>query len=352
MKLLYTLLVSLSLVGVVYGQQEAIQGQEAYCRYVKEQAFSQRDFLRTPTAQAGFTQPDSGLAMMMVFGATNSLSKDRQASLTMKVASKECALYRASVNAQEHIIFALPGLEKDILRNRLTLVDSALSQLDALIAENAKMVDAGNVTRPAVYSLQSAKVRLDTSRTTTLTGIATPYVPPLDKTPIKVLVADKLAAEAANQTATAKLQKQSTWDVQLTVGAYHQILNPSSQIAPYGEAGVTWNLGSHSIHKHLDQSASAYTDWKEKQYDDVAHQSQILEQQIDETIKIDESQLKTLKAHDGEIATTLTSLEGVDTSAALTFKNQLLADRIVLAVDINDLAFRLNVLRQYLIDNF
>ena len=48
--------------------------QQAYCAYVMEQAEAQRDLLRTPMAVAGMTQPDTGLPLQVVGGATLGLS--------------------------------------------------------------------------------------------------------------------------------------------------------------------------------------------------------------------------------------------------------------------------------------
>ena len=42
--------------------------QQAYCRYVTEQAAAQRNLLRAPNAVAGVTQPNTGLPMQVVWG--------------------------------------------------------------------------------------------------------------------------------------------------------------------------------------------------------------------------------------------------------------------------------------------
>jgi hypothetical protein len=48
----------------------------------------------------------------------------------------------------------------------------------------------------------------------------------------------------------------------------------------------------------------------------------------------------------------LNSLEGVETSNALMFRNQLLADQVVLGVEIGDVQFRLNEAQRFLTENF
>lgn len=343
------------LAASAYGQQADTQGTAEYCRYVQEQAAGQRDLLRTPSALVGPIQPSTGTPPQMVVGVQGSVSDLRKSSLTMKVASTTCKLYASQTEASMHILYAMPGIEKQVLQHRLDLIQQASDQLDGLIVDNAKYVDAHNLTKPALYTLQSAKVRLDMSRTETLTGLTTPYVPKLSSTPLRELVDTKMAAEGDMQRATVHLEKQSVWDLKLEGGEHRQI----SQVATgqsagglYGEFSLTYNLGHHAVSKHFDKSVGAYTQWKATQFDDVTEQARILKQQIHDTIKIQQDQLDILVAHDGQIDGDLKSIEGVDSAAALTFKTQLLADKIVLGVDIQDVRFRIQTLNTYLQENF
>jgi choline dehydrogenase-like flavoprotein len=331
------------------------EAQTAYCRMVMEQGKAQRDLLRSPQATVGPIQPSAGTPPQMVFGVTNSLSDDRKASLTMDVARKTCALYNATTEAQQHLLYALPSIEKDVLRHRLQLIQDASDLLDRTIADNEKLVAAHNLTRPALYVLQGAKVRLDTSRVAALTGIASPYVPPLSDTPIKQLVADKLAEEAITEAAAVKLAKQSAWDVKVS-GGVHKQLNQVSQgttsVGAYGEFNLTYSLGRKSAGRHLDNSSAAYGEWKSKQFDDVAHQAAVLQRQITDTIAIQQTQLGILREHDAEIEKNLRALDGVDTSAAIQFRNSLISDQVVLRVEIGDVAFRLEKLQEFVATNF
>src|SRR2546429_2224407 len=252
------LLAAILLVPVsAFAQSEA---EVAYCKYVAEQAASQRDLLRTPSGPMGPIQPSTGTPPQLVFGVSDSLSDVMKSGLVMKAAKTNCNLYKATTEAQQHLIYALPRMEKDILRHRLDLIQAASDKLDAIIADNMKLVEAQNVTRPALYALEGAKVRLDTSRTAALTGIASPYVPPLSDVPIKVLITVKLAAESANLQATDKLEKQSSWDIKLSGRAHPQIsaMTPGvSSFGAYGEFNLSYNLGRRAITRHIDQSEAA-----------------------------------------------------------------------------------------------
>jgi hypothetical protein len=125
-----------------------------------------------------------------------------------------------------------------------------------------------------------------------------------------------------------------------------------SEFGGFGEASLTYNLGRHAANTHLDRAASAYLDFKNSQFDDVARQSAVLKEQIAGTISFLRPQLTALLEHDSDIEKSLRSIEGLDTSSALAFKNQLLADQIVLRVDLGDIQFRLDWLESYLHENF
>src|SRR5579863_891599 len=157
------------------GQQE----QQAYCTYVMEQAQAQRNLLRTPTATAGFTQPETGLPMQLVGGATLGLSDVRKAELTMDVARKNCELYKAAMGAQQEIQYAVASLEKEALLNRLTLIEQSSKSLDTLIEQAAKMLEARNATQLMLFTLQTARIRLEADRADTHSKLSAVYVPTL-----------------------------------------------------------------------------------------------------------------------------------------------------------------------------
>jgi hypothetical protein len=356
MKTLLLMIAPTLLLSVLALAEEDDQAQTAYCKYVTEQATAQRDLLRSPSVIAGPVIPNTGTPPQVVFGVTNSLADDKKALLTMKAARTTCSLYLAATEAQQHIYYALATIEKDVLVHRLDLLAQASSELDTLVAKDEKLVEAQNMTRQAVYYLQSARIRLDMSRTAALTGIASPHVPPMSEVPLRVLIGEKLQAEEANQKALTRLAKESGWDIKVGAGVHRQIGQaPSpalSQFGAFAEFNVTYDLGRRSAGHQMDRSVSAYMDWKRNQFDDVARQAVILQKQIEDTIGIQQQQLKLLLDHDADIGRTLKSVDGMDTASALAFRNQLLADQVVLRVDIGDVKFRLARLNQYLADNF
>ena len=336
------------------GENEA--ARDGYCKYVMEQARAERDLLRGPSLIAGPTQPSAGTPPEIIFGLTGSLVNNLKAPLTTKAARTACELYAATTEAQQHIYYAAAKIEKDSLTHRLDLVQRASEQLEQMIVNEEKLVRAQNVTRPALYYLQSARARLDMRRTSALTGIF-PYVPPLSDVPVRVLVGDKGNAEEANQKANTKLARESGWDLTLAGGGRRQIgdfnsTTTGSRLGAFGEATLTYNFGRHSANEHLNNSAAGHMDLKANQFDDVAVQAVVLRKQVEDTVTFLRPQLQALLDHDSDIDKLLRSVEGLDTSGAQTFKNQLLADQIVLRVDIGDLQFRLDWLKSYLHDNF
>jgi len=326
--------------------------QQAYCAYVLEQAQAQRDLLRTPTAAAGFTQPETGLPMQLVGGASLGLSDLRKAGLTMEAARRNCELYKATLEAQQEVQYAFYSLERDALRNRLGLIEHASKSLDALMEKTSKMVEAREATRLMLFSLQTSKIKLDADQSDTQLKIAAIYVPPLSDKPLKELVAQKQSGEQEEQRALDKLNRQNSWDVALTVGV-HQQVNPVAQNPqPYGEVTVSYNLASRAINKHLDRAADAHEEWKRVQEGDVVRSVEVLRQQLLDTIAVQEVKLRSFQEESARIEKNLQLVANPDTSAAFDFNNQLTAALLLLQIETSDASFRIDQAREFLAKNY
>jgi len=334
------------------GQGQSQADPQAYCAYVTEQAQAQRDTLRTPSALAGFTQPETGLPTQIVGGATLGLSNLRKAGLTIDAARKNCELYKATTTAEQNIQYALPSLEKDALSNRLILIEQAGKSLDVLMEKTSKMVEAQNATRLMLFSLQTTKIKLDADRADTQSKITVLYVPPLSEKPLKQLVAEKQSGEADEQKALDKLNRQNNWDVALSVGVHQQVNPVAYNAQPYGAVTVTYNLGSRAINKHLDRSAEAYDEWKKVEEGDVVRLMEILRQQLADGISVQEAKLRSLQEESSQINKSLELVANPDTSAAVDFQNQLMTAQLVLQIEIGDATFRIALLRDFLARNY
>src|SRR5580704_17549240 len=328
------------------------EDQQAYCKYVTQQAAAQRDLLRTPDAVAGFTQPNTGLPTQVVWGVTGSLSNVRKAALTMDAARKDCALYSASASAQQAIQYAIPNLERQFLEHRLTLIQQASQNLDQLLAATSKMVNAQNMTRPMAFALQTIKIKLEADRADTQSKIVGIYAPQLSDQPLKDLVAEKQAREENERSAIYKLSRQNDWDVALSVGAHQQVNPLIGSPGAYGEVTVSYNLASHAINKHLDQAAASYDDWKKVQEGDVIRNAEVLKQQLANSISVQDNRLKALQEQQNQIESNLQILGHAETSAALEFGNQLSTAKLLLQIEIGDATFRLDQLKDFLSRNF
>jgi hypothetical protein len=317
-----------------------------------EQAEAQRNLLRTPVAFGGFTQPETGLPMQVVGGASLGLSAVRKAGLTMVVARENCELYKATTAAEQNVQYAISNLERDALHNRLTLIDRASQSLEALMDKTSRMVEAENATRLMLFNLQTTKIKLESDRASTESKISAIYVPPLSDQPLKKLVAQKQTSEASEQRALAKLSRQNNWDVALSVGV-HQQVNPTAYgPQPYGAVSVNYNLSSHWINKHLDRAVDSYNEWKALQEGDVIRNSEVVRQQLVANIAVQEAKLKSLKEQNAVIENDLRSLGEPDTSAAFDFHNQLIAAQLLLQIESDDATFRLDRLHEYLAKNY
>jgi hypothetical protein len=326
--------------------------QQAFCRYVTEQAVAQRDLLLFPNAVAGITQPNTGLPMQAVWGLSGSVSNVRKSVLTMDVARKNCDLYTAATSTQQDIQYALPNLEKQALQHRLELIEKAAQNLDALSATTQKMLEAQNMTRAMAFSLETTKIRLDADRSDTQSKIVAIYIPPLSDQPLKELIAGKQGREVSEQKAIAKLTRQNDWDVALSVGAHQQISPWIDSRGAYGEVSLSYNLASHSINKHLDQAADAYDDWKKVQEGDVVRSAEILKAQVESGISVQASRVTALEEERKQIEANLQLVSSAETTAALDFRNQLSTAQLLLQIEIGDASFRFDHLREFLQKNF
>jgi hypothetical protein len=345
----------LSITASALGQNQFGQNQDdsrAYCSYVMEQAEAQRDLLRTPLAFGGFTQPETGLPVQLIAGASLGLSAFRRSGLTMAAARKNCELYKASTAAEQDVQYAISSLEREALRNRLTLITQALQSLDAMVGNTTKMVEAQNATRLMVFNLQTTRIRLEADRADTQTKISAIYLPPLSDKPLRELVTQKQNGEVSEQKALGKLARQNNWDVALSVGVHQQVNPVAYGPQPYGAVSVNYNLSSHWINKHLDRVVDSYGDWKKVQEGDVVQNSQNLKQQLVGSVAVQESRLKSLQQESAEIDENLRAIGQPDTSAALDFHNQLAAAQLLLQVETGDASFRLDHLHEYLAKNY
>ena len=344
--------VLLLFISTLAAAQNIEADQKAYCAYLTEQAKAQSDFLRSPNALGGFTQPDSGLPMQLVAGAQLSLSNLKKAGITLDAARKNCELYKASTDVLLTLQYALPAVEKDALTHRLLLIDETSKSLDALIGKTTQMVEAQNMTRPMLVSLLSNRIKLDSDRAETQSRIAALYVPQLSTQPLKLQVAAKQSSDNYEQSSLARLTRQNNWDVALTVGA-HQQLNPAANSPePYGEVSVTYNLGSHVIDKHLDHSVDAYSSWKKAQESDVERGMEVLRDQVQLTIAAQKTRIDSLQQETEELDKNLKLVGDADTSAALDFRNQLISSKLLLDIETGDASYRLDRLQEFASKNF
>lgn len=342
--------VALALATPLFAQNQ--NDSLAYCSYVMEQAAAQRDLLRTPVAFGGFTQPETGLPMQVIGGASLGLSAFRKSGLTMDAARKNCELYKATNAAQQNEQYAISDLEREALRNRLKLIEEASKSLEELIDKTSKMVATQNATRLMLFNLQTTKIKLEADRASTQAKISAIYVPSLSGATLKELVTEKQNEEVSEQKALEKLNRQNNWDVALSVGVHQQVNPVDFGPQPYGAVSVSYNLSSHWINKHMDRAVDSYGEWKKAQEGDVVRNGEVLKQQLSDNIAVQEERLNSLREESDQIDKNLHTIGEPDTSAALDFYNQLTTAQLLLQIETGDATFRLDELHGYLAKNY
>lgn len=325
---------------------------DSYCAYQMEQAEAQRDLLRTPTGAAGLTQPETGLPTQMVGGASLGMSNVKKAAITMDVARRNCDLYRSTTAVQQQLQYAIPLLERDALRNRLTLIDRASQQLQTLTDSTQRMLKEQNATRLMLFTLESTRTKIEADRADTQSKIAAIYIPELSATPIKEMVNRKQSDEIAEQKAQDRFSRQNNWDLALQVGV-HQQVNPVAQgPQPYGSFSLNYNFASRAIDRHLDNSVTAYANWKQAQEGDVIRNMDVLHRELTATLEADQTKQQSLQEQLKDLDSDRQVVAEPDTSAAFDFRNQIDAARILLQIEIDDTAFRISQLKDYCARNF
>jgi hypothetical protein len=326
---------------------------DSFCAYIAEQAQAQKTLYRMPNLAAGVSQPAQAAPATTFAGVDSGLSNLRKSQLVGTVANDNCQLYRATIDAQEHISYALPSIESDTLTKRLTLIAQAIGELHGLITQNQKKVDARDATIASLYMLQSAEAKLEADRAATELTLSTMSIPALSEEPLNILVDAKQRLELATQQASAKVSRQDNWDVTLVAGARHNA-SPFFATAPgaYGGFDLKWNVGSWTHNRQLERAAANYAEWKMQEDNDVIRGMAILREQIEGAIAAQDQSLKAMQTSNGLIRANRDKIKNVETDAAILFDSQLVADEISLRVEIGTTQFRLDRLRQYLTDNF
>jgi hypothetical protein len=352
------IIAALLLTGV--SQAQIALDQKDHCDAMMEQARGLAAQLRIPSLVVGGTAPAAGTAPQIYTGLQNSLASDRKAADAIQLAIRTCSLYNTTEDATLRLFYAAPSLQKTALDHRAIIDSIAETQLNTIIADAQKRVEAQNLPRPALYLLQSSRARLELDRASSAATAVAFYIPEgMNPAPISQLLSIKQQEEIIVQKATEKYARAANWDVLFEGGMHHQLTSTSTPGTPvssstgaYGGATLTWGLGTQKADKHFDKAVTAYGKWKETQEGDVIRTAIALRKTLTDSITVLGSNLKMLQDQGDAIDANLELVKDADTSASLAFKMQLQADRLLLRVEVEDTQFRLDALQTYLADNF
>lgn len=332
-----------------WGQSSA--DVQSYCNYVEEQGKAQSLALAAPNITAGIT-PNQGLKPQLFLGLTDSVNNIRKGKLTMEVARKNCDLYKDSVTVQERITYDMQSLERDALDHKLALINDAIKQSDALIEQNARILDAHNIPLQSIYGLQKERLVLEEARQQTSVALAQIYLPALSTESLTELADIQFQSSVANQKSTFDLAKLNLWDLSGQVGAECPLSPVLAPGTPYVGVTFTYNLGSVAAKRHYAAALDAFGDWKQAQVGDVMQSVQAFHVTVGKAADAQYSELNRLRTARRTIEDNLGVARNSDTIAALIFRNQLEADALALDVQIKDTEFRLAALNQYQRGNF
>lgn len=325
----------------------------AYCSYATEQAEAQAILLKSPTAIAGITQPNTGTTPQIYSGVIESAVGWRKAGLLRKSALKDCALYSETADVNMKIQNALPELQKAALTQRVVQLMAAINRLDIMIDRMSPTVDVHNTTISQLYVLQIARSKLELDKSNTELQIAQIQLPEIPEASLSSLLSKKWTGELAKQDADAKLATAETWDLRLE-GGLHQQIHPFIAGKPgfYGTAIFEYNFGAKKRARALEAASRNFQVWKYEQKNDAVQEAVILQKQITAGIIAEQEQLVQLKMAYSLIERKLEVTDQVNSKESISFGIQLIVDQISTKVEIGNTEFRIAQLQQYLQDNF
>lgn len=330
------------------------QEQSAYCSAQMEAARSQADILRTPSLGAGVTQsPLLHSPAQSFLQASESVQGLVKSHRLVTAAKSQCALYQSQEDLTLAVAYAIPVLEKEALEHRLVADMNALVEIDRLIQEGNKLLEAQNIARPAIYSLESSRAKVMQDAAAVRASLAAIVLPILPPTTVRSLLTDEERSVVLNQGASVQVAKTQNFEFSLIVGVRHSILPfINSEVGGFGGFTATYNLGAHRSDQHLQKSAQAYEEYNRLAQTGGVTQARMLHEEVINLIAAQKTRISSIAAQRGVIESNLSSVEGIEAPTAMTFRTTLRADAALLRVEEQDAAFRLSTLEQYLTDNF
>lgn len=338
---------------LTYGNDD----DRAYCKYITEQSRAQALQYYIPSFTSGVTQPNTGTSPQTFAGLSGSIANLRKGKMVTKIADQGCKLYTATDAVDNAVKYAMVVLQKDSLAHRLEAVRSGLTKINGLLVQGDQEIAAHTTTKFATYALQTAKQQLIGDESNLQGQIAYMFIPDMSNVPLYRLVTDKQALEVSNQQAIARLAKQSNWDLQWEVGA-HRTLSSSTNTLGGNTSGafagfnLQYNLGSRSINKHFDNAAKAYGDWKQVEGTDIVQGANTIQAQVNDALVATDKRIRELREQQTELEANFNTVKDAETNIGKTFINQLVADRVLMEVELSDAQYRRQQLGDYLAFNF
>jgi hypothetical protein len=324
------------------------QDQENACKSLRLQAQAAAVLAESPSATVSVAQsPSVSAPAQIIGGITESIQGIRKAKALKAQANTACALYAATEDATLTIQYLPTAIERDALRHRRELDRDAFNKFEALIGDAQRRVDAQNLTTPTLYSLQSGQARIMQDLGQLDVTIASMYVPVIVDRPIGQLVLAVEMTQAFDQIRQASILKTQDYDLQFE-GGVHKPLMGVGPATPYVGFTFTYNIGARKADRLADEAAKANNLWKDMQEGGIQRNAIVLKLTLENQEHAQHVRLVLLRTQQATIQANLAALDGIDTTAALTFKTQLEADLIGLQVEIRDGEYRFQVLRDTL----
>ena len=221
-----------------------------------------------------------------------------------------------------------------------------------LVSQNEKILEAGNIPRQSIYLLEKQRLALELDKQATATALAQIYVPHLSIEPLAELANEEFASNTENQRAQLQLTRLDNWDVNFQAGGEKPFTPFLTTPKAYVGVSASYNLGSRAATRHDSAAMESFNQWQRAQVGGVQESVRVFHGVVSDLIAVQTAELSRLLAEQNKIDEARAAIEDCHTSTADTFRNQLMADGLILRVQVGDTEYRLSKLRSYIQENF
>jgi len=292
---------------------------ELYCNYLTEKAQGETATMVMPDAVARLSQAEINKNSNVIIGLQQDLAKYFKASSVKDLAKKECEMYTASQKKDDNVHYAMTYIRKTVIEYQLIKIDEAILKVRAMLAQNEKLVNSGNMTIVDDQHLNTAYHKLTQQKEAFNVELKTLSLPAGYE--IKNSIYNVYTQMMAVKQAENNVSNADNWGVQLTVGANQNL--DTQNTGAYIGVQARYNLGDYSKRNHLQKASESYVEWQKQKDSKYNNTATYLIGELESLKVIQQNKLKDFIQERSKLDENLNIVSKFDTEEAIAFKNQL-----------------------------